>query len=381
MNITTTQVGSWPRTQVLQKARMQLEQGTITAEEFEHLLNREVSSIVKVQIETGVDEITDGEFRRSIYFGEITGLPGFHQNAFPVEFSAGDIYWTAVVEKKLEYNPTTSFIAREVKMLKDTLHELKVEKRVKVTLPSPSHMAAFYPDPTTPGLPASAVDKIKEIHDRVVQDYPTVTDFVADLRAILLNEAKSAITAGADTIQFDSPDILAFTSPEMPLDVLKAITRQRVEMNNLVLAELPPEKLQIHACWGNYIGTQVATLGSISNLLPELYDLKVGTLGPLEVFDGTRDFDELNKLKAYPLPERLNLALGIVSVKTRNVEPVEVLRKRYKAALHVVGDDPERLIVSPGCGFASESTTVISLESARRKLTNLVKAVQAEIAD
>ncbi|GAB6943431.1 hypothetical protein JCM14467A_02130 [Vulcanisaeta sp. JCM 14467] len=51
------------------------------------------------------------------------------------------------------------------------------------------------------------------------------------------------------------------------------------------------------------------------------------------------------------------MALGIVSVKSRNVEPVEVIRKRYEAALDVVNGDPNKLIVVPGCGFASRPQT------------------------
>jgi 5-methyltetrahydropteroyltriglutamate--homocysteine methyltransferase len=234
-------------------------------------------------------------------------------------------------------------------------------------------MSAFYPDPGAPGLAPEALPIVNDLHAQVEADYPTMQDYLDDVKGMLLNEAKNTIDAGVDSIQFDSPDLLAFTNPAMPPEVTKAATRWRVDLNNQVLAELPREMLEIHACWGNYVNTQIMTLGSITNFLPELYELEVGTIGPFEVFDGLRDFAELEALKAYPVPAGKKLALGIVSVKTRNVEPVEVLRKRYDAAAEIVG--PERLVVSPGCGFASELTAVVSIESAKRKLANLVKAV------
>ena len=131
-------------------------------------------------------------------------------------------------------------------------------------------------------------------------DYPSVQDYIVHVREILLNEARAALDAGVDSIQFDSPDLLAFLNPAMSREEVQEVTRQRVELNNSLLGELPPEMLEIHSCWGNYINTQICTLGSISTILPELYELKAGTIGPLEVFDGLRDFEELASLKDTP---------------------------------------------------------------------------------
>ena len=65
----------------------------------------------------------------------------------------------------------------------------------------------------------------------------------------------------------------------------------------------------------------------------------------------------------------------IVSVKTRNVEPVQALKERYQALVDIVGAD--NAVASPGCGFASAGESrIISLESAKRKLTNLATAVK-----
>ena len=64
-----------------------------------------------------------------------------------------------------------------------------------------------------------------------------------------------------------------------------------------------------------------------------------------------------------------------MSAKTRNVEPVFVLKERYRALVDIVGLD--RAVASPGCGFASAGTSkIISIESAIRKLTNMVIAVK-----
>ena len=111
--------------------------------------------------------MNDGEYRRSIYFGDVTGLPGFRQAVFPIEFSAGDIYRTPVVEKRIEYDPNTPFTAREVTQVKGILDELGDEKRVKVTIPSLSHMMGFYPDTSAPGVTREALPFLETLHEHV----------------------------------------------------------------------------------------------------------------------------------------------------------------------------------------------------------------------
>ena len=76
-------------------------------------------------------------------------------------------------------------------------------------------------------------------------------------------------------------------------------------------------------------------------------------LGPFEVFDGIRDYEDLELWKQHrgSIGKGVTPALGLVSVKTRNVEPVETMRKRYQKAQEAVG----RVIAAPGCGFSSGS--------------------------
>ena len=55
--------------------------------------------------------------------------------------------------------------------------------------------------------------------------------------------------------------------------------------------------------------------------------MKVGVPGSFEVFGGIRDYEELKYFKQYAVPRDKKLTLSIVSVKSRNVEPVEVIRR------------------------------------------------------
>ncbi|MEM3243612.1 MAG: hypothetical protein QXW72_04160 [Conexivisphaerales archaeon] len=328
-----------------------------------------------MQVETGVDEVNDGEYTRSVFFGDISNLPGFKQNEFSIIASAGDEVKLGVVEGKIQYDPSSPLAAKEVAAVKGALGKLGEKRRVKVSIPSLSWMSIFYPDPKT--IPSKDQNFVGKMAVVVREFYPTVDEYLEDIKRILINEARAAIDAGADTVQFDSPDLLQFdVYGQFYEEKEREKLKWAIGINNEVLESLPGGSLQVHSCWGNLMNTQFNTLGHYDLALPELYELKAGTIGPLEVFDGMRDYEELKIFENYPRPKGINIALGLVSVKSRNVEPVEEIRRRYEAAIKVIDED--RLIVSPGCGFASDPHSLHSMESARRKLTNMVQAVKRE---
>ena len=362
----TTHVGSLPRPAYLLAAFREFTEGKLAIEEYERILRVAVRSAVEMQVQAGIDEVNDGEYGRLVYFGDLTGLPGFAQNMFPLEFSAGDVYRAPLIAGKIDYVFDKPIAALEVQRVKEVLAELKVKRRIKVTVPSPTHLAYFYPDPKNPFVPPAFAPYIQRAFDQVKGNYPSLEIFLDEVNAVIVSEVEAAFKAGADSVQFDSPDLST-----IPADRV----RWAIDQNNMVLQKFPKEKLELHICWGNYENTQLATTGSFRNLQPQLYDLKVGTLGPLEIFDGLRDFKELGVFKEVPPPSDMRLCAGIVSVKTRNVEPVQALKERYQALVDIVGAD--NAVASPGCGFASAGESrIISLESAKRKLTNLATAVK-----
>ena len=362
--VRTTHVGSLPRPPNLSPQN----------------LDKAIEDVVRMQVEIGLDEVNDGEYRRQSFISDLTELPGFEVTELYWENSAGDKRFIPVILRTIGYDPSKPILAREVEGIKRALEKLGVRRRIKVTILAPSFMARVYPDPDwMPARPRELIDKYRQ---QVKQYYPTIDDYLDDVKKIIINEVRAALNAGADVVQFDAPDILQFdVYGEYNPDKGRAKERVRraVELNNEVLSKLPAEHLEIHSCWGNFNNSQFNTLGHYDDALPELYDLKVGVLGPFEVFDGIRDYEELKYFKQYAVPRDKKLALGIVSVKSRNVEPVEVIKKRYEAALEVVNGDPNKLIVAPGCGFASSATNPVqTLESARRKLRNMVLAVKGQ---
>ena len=60
-------VGSFLRPQALKDAKLQFQNGVLTQEEYDNIVNEEITKVVKKQKELGYHVITDGEFRRTFW--------------------------------------------------------------------------------------------------------------------------------------------------------------------------------------------------------------------------------------------------------------------------------------------------------------------------
>ena len=66
-------VGSFLRPQVLKDARVNYQDGKISKEEFDKVVNEEITKVVAKQKELGFHVITDGEFRRTFWHLDLCG--------------------------------------------------------------------------------------------------------------------------------------------------------------------------------------------------------------------------------------------------------------------------------------------------------------------
>ncbi|WP_054856928.1 hypothetical protein [Vulcanisaeta sp. JCM 16159] len=110
-------------------------------------LDKAIEDVVRMQVEIGLDEINDGEYRRQSFISDLTELPGFEVTELYWENSAGDRRFIPVILRSIAYDPSKPILAREVEGIKRALDKLGVRRRIKVTILAPSFMARVYPDP------------------------------------------------------------------------------------------------------------------------------------------------------------------------------------------------------------------------------------------
>jgi 5-methyltetrahydropteroyltriglutamate--homocysteine methyltransferase len=122
-------------------------------------------------------------------------------------------------------------------------------------------------------------------------------------------------------------------------------------------------RLCTHLCFGNYKGRAVG-YRRYAPLFPAFLELKVDELH-LEM--ANREFAELELIGE--VARRMDVAVGIVDVKSYFIETPEVVAGRVRECLgHAPAD---RLVFAPDCGLSQTARW-----AAKRKLANMVEGVR-----
>jgi 5-methyltetrahydropteroyltriglutamate--homocysteine methyltransferase len=189
--------------------------------------------------------------------------------------------------------------------------------------------------------------------------YPDHASLVRALARALGSEAAELARAGAQALQIDEPFLAGY-----PEDVGLAI-----EAINIV-TEGADVTWTLHVCYGNRYARPLWE-GHYDFLFPAVKEANVDQLA-LE-FARTGD-DDLSLLEEHHWDRRLGL--GVIDVKTEQVESPDLVAARIRRALRYV--PPERLVINPDCGLRHLLPDV-----ARAKLAAMVAGaamVRAEIA-
>ncbi|HEV8227805.1 MAG TPA: methionine synthase, partial [Methylomirabilota bacterium] len=146
---------------------------------------------------------------------------------------------------------------------------------------------------------------------------------------------------------------LAMEGPRLfqhePLSRFLQIVETHVTAINEALVAVPPERVRLHVCWGNYDGPHTHDV-PLEPLLPRLYRARVGALSlPLA---NPRHQHEYKVLRKVPLPASMLLLPGVIDSTTNYVEHPEVVADRICQAVEAVGDR-SRIIASTDCGFGT----------------------------
>ena len=178
-------------------------------------------------------------------------------------------------------------------------------------------------------------------------------DAVAEALLPLVNaEMKALAREGVTFLQLDEPSFACH--PDRPERFLDVIARTVAGL------DVP---VSLHMCFGNYRGQAVGQR-SYRPLFPHLARAKVAQLA-LEF--ASREMAEIELARDITAP--MSLAVGLVDVKNTWVEPPELVAARLRTVLRSI--DPERVHVTPDCGFSQTARHV-----ACRKLANMVEGVR-----
>ena len=163
-------------------------------------------------------------------------------------------------------------------------------------------------------------------------------------------------------LQLDCPDLAmerARFFQDESLDGFLGAVALHVDAINEAIAAIPPDRVRLHLCWGNYDGPHTHDV-PLEPLLPIVYRARVGALSlPLA---SPRHQHELRAFRRHPLPDGMLFLPGVIDSTTNVVEHPEVVADRIVAAVETVGDRT-RVLAGVDCGFGTFAGSQLVEES------------------
>ena len=357
-------VGSFLRPQALKDAKADFKAGKITEDEFDKIINEEITKVVAKQKELGFHVITDGEFRRTFWHLDFMwGFEGVDHEATGrgVQFNdelavLDDTYLIGKVKAKA--HPFVEYF----KFLKQFEDEDTV---AKYTVPAPAQMFQQMI------IPAN--------FENTRKFYATNDELIEDIAKAYQDVIKQFYDAGCRNLQLDDctwgalvGDAAKQRYASLGID-LEDVKEQLLKVNNLAL-EGKPEDMVInsHICRGNYHSTYF-TSGAYDSVADQVFARENVDALFLE-YDDERSggFEPLSKVS----PDK-KVVLGLITTKSPVLEDKKVIIDRIHEAAKYVPLD--RLYLSPQCGFAScEIGNKLTEEEQWNKL-KLVKEIAEEV--
>jgi 5-methyltetrahydropteroyltriglutamate--homocysteine methyltransferase len=333
-------VGSLLRPPELRQAREKHEQGKISAAALREVEDRCIRDAVKMQEDVGMQGVTDGEFRRTLWHAD------FLRQIDGVKVVEGLLPDSAKhfqnPDADVQRSPTQFVVTGKLRHS----HGIEVDnfkflasvtkQTAKQCIPSPS-LVHFRSG-------RGGVDKAA---------YPDMDAFFADLAAVFREEIAQLAAAGCTYLEIDDVNFAYLCDPKMrdgakkigeDPDKLPALYAKLI--NDCIKDRPANMAVCTHLCRGNFRSAWVAEGG---------YDAVAEVLfNELEVDGYFLEFDTPRAGNFAPLrymPKDKKLILGLVSSKTGELENPDDLKRRIDEAGKLVPLD--QLGISPQCGFSS----------------------------
>jgi 5-methyltetrahydropteroyltriglutamate--homocysteine methyltransferase len=117
---------------------------------------------------------------------------------------------------------------------------------------------------------------------------------------------------------------------------------------NHALAAIPPERLRMHLCWGNYEGPHHCDLA-----LAEIIDIAFTARPATISFEAAnpRHAHEWALFERVKLPEGKTIIPGVIESKSNFIEHPELVAQRIARYANLVGRD--NVIAGSDCGFGT----------------------------
>ncbi|MBB6373701.1 5-methyltetrahydropteroyltriglutamate--homocysteine methyltransferase [Pseudonocardia eucalypti] len=343
--ILVTHTGSLPRTPEMRAVFAGERQ--VDAAERAELVRSGVADVVRRQLDAGVDVVNDGETGKesySTYVRErLTGFDGEPEsvlsladlNAYPgardkfMQVTGNDV--AEVLGPPACSGPIAvadpDAVDADIRNLRAAAEGTGATE-LFLSAASPGVIASFFAN----------------------HHYPNREAYLLALAEAMRHEYE-AIAASGIILQLDCPDLAMCRHvlfDQLSLEEFRSQARLAVEMINHATANIDPDRMRIHLCWGNYEGPH-----HLDVALADIIDVVLRARPNGIVLEGAnpRHEHEWQVFTDVEVPEGKVLMPGVVDSTSNYIEHPELIAQRLTRYADAVG--AENVLAATDCGFAT----------------------------
>jgi 5-methyltetrahydropteroyltriglutamate--homocysteine methyltransferase len=368
--ILTTHTGSLPRPDDLADLLWRREQeGDVDEVALTDRVRQAVAGVVRQQVTVGLDVVNDGEMGKLSYSTYVRDrLSGFAPSPEARSPRASDLTDFPAYRARLSQAGASRRLTRVACVGPIAYQGRSALERDLANLTAAVAGAA----PRGVFLTAASPGVIALFHPN--RHYPSHEAYLSAL-AEAMREEYEAIHRAGFLLQVDCPDLAAgfhMNADQVRLDDFRRVVALNIAVLNHATAAIPPERMRLHLCWGNYEGPHHHDLP-----LREIVDvvLTARPAGLSVEAANPRHGHEWRVWEDVPLPDDKVLIPGVVDSTTNFIEHPELVAERIVRFARVAGR--ERVVAGTDCGFATVAGTArVDPAIAWAKLGSLVEGAR-----
>jgi 5-methyltetrahydropteroyltriglutamate--homocysteine methyltransferase len=347
--ILTTHTGSLPRpTPLVELYARRARQEPIDEQALDQMGRAAMIDSVQRQINSGLDVINNGEQQREGFFlyvqRKLSGFGGAWKRWPRADVERYPVFKQALESAASGKAAVSNFappkVVGEVRYLDPgSASDEAVQFRQALGDVQGRYTEAFLTAPS-PGIIASAC---------LNEHYDSERAYLRALGEALRHEYEAVVEQGF-VLQLDCPDLalerhVSFHACQ-DAEFLK-FAELVVETLNDALRNIPPDRVRMHVCWGNYEGPHDCDI-DLHTIWPIIRQARVG--GFVLPFANARHAHEMKVLREQPLQDHQVIVAGVIDVLTNFIEHPEVVAQRLELMARELGD-PSRVLAGTDCGF------------------------------
>ncbi|MFQ6028887.1 MAG: cobalamin-independent methionine synthase II family protein [Dehalococcoidia bacterium] len=365
--ILTTHTGSLPRPGDMLDLLVEQQAGSLSDEvTLGSSVRSAVAEVARHQVETGLDVVNDGEQGRVDYTVYVKDrLTGFQGESEPLQSTGEEEFPELAALLRPFVSPFQSrpsctgpiawadwaAVEQDIDNLRSATHNLSVPE-VFMTSPSPGQIARF-------------------LHN---QYYATDEEYLYALAEVMKRQYQAIVDAGF-LLQLDCPDLALGRHQifaHLTLEEFRKVAEMHVEVLNYATANIAPDQMRMHICWGSTLGPHHTDVPLI-----DVIDIVLKGRPTAVAFPGAnpRHEHEWKVWRDLPLPEGKAIIPGVIDSTSNFVEHPELVAERIVRYANLVGR--ENVIAGVDCGFGTFAGRVqVDSKIVWMKLQSLVEGAE-----